>query len=141
MTGSGVPQSRLILGSSIAETRRLHAWLDQVFAAASPTDRLENAIRLCLEEAVMNVIAHGYATKAGEIEVVLLREPGGYCAQVTDTAPPFDPVAAPLPPTSRPSLQAGPIGGRGLGLMRQFATSIRYERTGGKNRLTMRFAD
>jgi serine/threonine-protein kinase RsbW len=135
-------ESRLVLASRVADTRRLHSWLDEAFARAPRSARLENAVRLCLEEAVMNVIMHGYGEGGdGEIELTLAREPGAMLATVVDSACPFDPLSAPLPPKHRPGLQQGPVGGRGLRLLRQFASGLEYQRCQGRNRLTLRFAD
>lgn len=131
-----------MLRSTVAETRRLHEWLDQALAAGALPDRLENAVRLCLEEAVMNVVMHGHGEgEPGEIVVTLGHGPGSLWARIADRAPPFNPVAAELPPARRPSLQEGPLGGRGLRLMRRFAQDLHYERRDGQNLLTLRFAD
>jgi anti-sigma regulatory factor (Ser/Thr protein kinase) len=131
----------IILASRVADTGRLHAWLDTAFASGAGSAALEHAVRLCLEEAVMNVIMHGYGEgQPGEIEVRLAREPGALLATVSDSAPPFDPTLAPLPPKP-PSLLEGSPGGRGLRFMRQFSTELSYARDGGHNVLRMRFAD
>jgi len=144
MTAPAAPPEReIVLQSTVAETRRLHEWLDGALAAGALPARLENAVRLCLEEAVMNVVMHGHGEgEPGEIVVSLGRGPGAALwARVADRAPPFNPVAAPLPPAHRPSLQEGPLGGRGLRLMRRFAADLHYERRDGQNLLTLRFAD
>src|SRR3954465_3676133 len=96
------PELRLVLASRVGDTQRLHIWLDQALAQTPATERLQNAVRLCLEEAVMNVIMHGYGDgRAGEIEVTLARGPGALRATVVDSGPPFDPLTAPLPPEHR----------------------------------------
>ena len=143
MTGPAPPPDRtLVLHSRVAETGRLHAWLDEMAAASVVPDRLASAVRLCLEEAVVNVITHGYGRgRPGEIEVTLAREPGALRAAVADDAGPFDPTAVSTPPSRRAGLQDGPLGGRGLRLMRRVATRLDYARSGGRNLLTLRFEE
>ncbi|HYZ61005.1 MAG TPA: ATP-binding protein, partial [Acetobacteraceae bacterium] len=110
------------LGSSTAETARLHAWLDAVFASSPVPEPLAGRLRLCLEEAVMNVVLHGYGEgRPGRIGLTLWREADALFARVTDAAPAFDPVSSPLPPLA-PTLEAARLGGRGLRLIRGLAT-------------------
>ena len=129
------PAPRLRLGSEVRETTRLHAWIDGLLTADVLPPPLENAVRLCLEEAVINVIMHGYGKgRRGEIDVQLWREPGELRAIIVDSAPPFDPVTAP-----RPDAKANPSGGRGLRILRRFASGLAYERRDGTNRLAIRW--
>jgi anti-sigma regulatory factor (Ser/Thr protein kinase) len=87
----------------------------------------------------MNVAMHAYGPQGGPIEVALWREPAGFAARVTDSAVPFDPTAAPAPSAARNGIEDGPLGGRGLLLMRRFA-ALDYARVDGRNELTLRFA-
>src|SRR4051795_508419 len=103
---------RLVSGPGAATG--LHAWLDEAFASECVCERVANAIRLCLEEAVMNVVMHGYGKEAGPIDVTLWREPAGFGGRVTDHAAPFDPTTAAVPDALRSDIHAGPLGGRGL---------------------------
>jgi serine/threonine-protein kinase RsbW len=132
--------SPLLLASGPGAAARLHAWLDATFAAEPVPERLAHAIRLCLEEAVMNVAMHAYGAEGGPIEVALWRDPAGLAARVTDSAAPFDPTAAPAPSAARNGIEDGPLGGRGLLLMRRFAAELDYARVEGRNELTLRFA-
>lgn len=126
----------LRLVSSIADTRRLHEWLDRLVASGTVPESMDHAIRLCLEEAVMNIVLHGYgADEPGRIEVALWRAGDRVMVRLVDGAPPFDPTLA------QPPIRLGPEtgGGAGLKLMRRFAASLAYERAAGQNRLTMGF--
>lgn len=126
----------LQLQSTVPDTARLHAWLDEVLDGAP--EQAAHAARLCLEEAVMNIVMHGYPQQApGPIEVTLWREPELLFACVADSAPPFDATQA--RPSQQGTVEAGPLGGRGLILMRRYTSVLRYDRIGGQNRLTMGF--
>ncbi len=137
MNDSAETPAPILLASRLADTARLHAWLDHRLAGTA--DETAHAIRLCLEEAVMNVILHGYGPDGpGTIEVALAAEPSALIARVSDSAPAFDPTKA-RPAPRPPGLHAGPLGGRGLHLIRRYASSCQYERGAGHNVLTMRF--
>lgn len=112
----------------------MHAWLDDVFRDAAVPGKTAHAIRLCLEEAVMNVVMHGYGPgQPGVIAVALWPCGAGLCAQVSDSAAPFD-------PTAPRAVRTASVGGRGLQLIRRFATESRYRRQDGRNHLTLSFA-
>lgn len=127
------------LASTVAETGRLHAWLDGWIGQSALPEAAAHALRLCLEEAVMNVVLHGYGPgQPGTIQVALRQANGAAVASVTDAATPFDPLA-PRPEPVRRDLQDGPLGGRGLGLIRRYAGGASYMRQDGRNVLTLRF--
>lgn len=95
---------------------------------------------LALEEAVTNIIKYGYDDDREHqilLEARLL--PEEIVLQVTDDGHEFDPLRAPAAGLDGP-IEERPIGGVGLHLLRNLARSISYERTGGKNVLTMSFA-
>lgn len=132
--------STLTIMSTILETRRLHTWLDETLAGLSASEQSGHTLRLCVEEAVMNTILHGYAGQApGPIEISLWTSPPRILARIVDRAPPFDPTEAELRPPSA-ALQAGSLGGRGLILIRRYADPLQYEYVDGRNTVTMGFA-
>lgn len=132
------PTCRLRLAATVAGTARLHAWVD-AFVAGAP-ERAAFALRLCLEEAFMNVVLHGYGEESpGAVELAAWHEEGRLMARMVDWASAFDPTTAPLPQPAE-SLAEAALGGRGLRLMRRFASAMAYERAEGQNRLTMGIA-
>jgi anti-sigma regulatory factor (Ser/Thr protein kinase) len=139
MSSPAPAPARIQLASAVPETGRMHAWLDGLFAAWGAPEALAHAIRLCLEEAVMNVILHGYGPgRPGVIEISAWREPDAVFARVCDGAAPFDPLVE--PGAAGPGRGAGQAGGRGLLLIRRYARSCRYERQDGRNALLLGFA-
>ncbi len=138
-------QSHLELQSQLDELARVWPWVEALAAEYSIPAETQFAIQLCLEEALSNIIRHGYrdqpdqpitvdcATPAGTLELVFT---------VEDRAPAFDPLAPSAvemaaAPTSIDQLQAG---GQGIRLMRRFAGSLAYQRLPGGNRLSIGFA-
>jgi serine/threonine-protein kinase RsbW len=142
------PVPPLTLKSQLDDMAALWPWVESIAAEyAIPADTVFG-IHLCLEEAVSNVIRHGYGGQPGNTITVDCSLSGSHelLFTVEDQAPPFDPITAPLiedQPVTSPMDYLRP-GGRGILLMRNFADSLAYERlengTGGGNRLTIGFA-
>jgi Anti-sigma regulatory factor (Ser/Thr protein kinase) len=128
---------RIALAADLAEIARLNDWIEARFEAAGLAAPLRADMKLCLDEAVTNVISHGMTgIAAPEIEVALEAGPDRAEAVVTDNGPPFDPLAVPLadPITD---LETATLGGFGIKLMRETATALSYRREAGQNRLTI----
>lgn len=101
---------------------------------------VHHAMRVALEEAVMNAAMHGFPPNAsGETTVRLLTSPEAAVIVVEDAGCAFDPSAAPAPkpPASLPEVEPG---GLGLLLLDHYCDDIAYERVGERNRLMLRFA-
>lgn len=94
-------------------------------------------VSLAIEELVTNCIKYAY-DDAGEhtIEIVLRVADHALTMVVVDDGHAFDPLAAP-PPDLSLAIEARPIGGLGIHLLRQLADEVRYERRGGTNRFTL----
>ncbi len=134
---------RLILQSQLADIALLWPWVEALAAEyAIPADTLF-AIHLCLEEAVSNVIRHGYQGQPDhQIAVGFSKEDeNGLNFSVEDQAPPFDPLghlAVPAMPAAAAIDRLQP-GGHGIRLLRRFAGALGYQRLANGNRLTIRF--
>jgi anti-sigma regulatory factor (Ser/Thr protein kinase) len=128
---------RLLLSHARPELARLSAWLDEQERVLAMSERVAYAVRLCLEEAVANLIDHAPATS--DIAVDLGWQGGVMVAAIEDRGPPFDPRMAPV--RARPAtLDDAMPGGLGIVLMRSFASDIDYQTASGCNRLTLRFS-
>jgi len=131
--------ARLSLSHSRREMSRLSLWLDDQERELTIPDRVAYAVRMCVEETVVNLIDHTPAPGGTpDITVDLAWRDGVMVAVIEDRGPPFDPRNAALP--ARPdSLDNAVPGGLGLLLIRSFASEIDYESKPGANRLTLRF--
>lgn len=140
---------RLTLNSRLADLQQVWPWVDALAAERNIPAETLFAIHLCLEEALSNVIRHGYRGEPNHaIELSFAAgEENGFTFTIVDSAPYF----APDEPDKRKqasrasspvdALGAGElkIGGHGLQLMRRFAGSLCWERVPGGNRLTITF--
>lgn len=99
-------------------------------------DRTCYDLKLAVEEACANIIAHGYAgMNPGSIILALQFEPRKVVVTITDFGHAFEPSEAPMPDASA-VLEDRPTGGFGLYFMYQTMDEIDYEATEDGNRLT-----
>ena len=93
---------------------------------------------LALEEHLTNIMNYGYEDgRVHEIRVRLALEGESLAVEVEDDGKPFDPLQRPPPDTTIP-LEARPIGGLGIHLIRKSMDEVRYRRERDKNILSMR---
>ncbi len=110
----------------------MNAWLQDVFDGAAVPDAAAEAAKLCLNELVANVILYGGATRIG---LTMTVEDGRLRMTVEDDGAAFDPLAAPEV-AAMTGLDDARVGGFGIKLFRENSHSARYERSGGRNRLS-----
>jgi serine/threonine-protein kinase RsbW len=123
-------------------TRTLHSRADIVPAIEEALLTLESAgysskeqfaVRLSLEEALINAIKHGHQDDPSKQARLRYRlTPDSFLAEIEDQGPGFRPDAVPDP--SAPENRDQPCG-RGLLLMRHYMTSVRFNAVG--NRVTL----
>jgi len=132
---------RLSLRSHLSEMARLPRWLQSLASRHDIPDNVQFAIDLCLEEAVSNVIRHGYAGAGDRSVTVLFAMPRSRYFEfvVDDEAPHFNPLTVPAVEAVNLE-QTICVGGQGIRLLRQFADSVEYEPTPGGNRLRLGFS-
>lgn len=134
-------QDRLELDSRLTELSRVQPWIEALADLHSVGEDTRFAIQLCMEEALANVVMHGYSNEPGH--PIVIQSWVSNCAlffAIEDKAPPF----VPSEPDSqniaaRPDLETMTPGGNGIRLMRRFARSLTYEKLSDGNRTTMSF--
>ncbi len=134
----------LVVQAEMAELAHVGEWADAVVERLDLPPSMSFAIHLCFEEAVSNIVRHGFVGLQGEarlnkdVRLALKCENGAVTATIEDHGIAFDPleVAAPAAATT---ISEAAIGGLGIHLIRQFAQHLAYERQDSMNRLTLRF--
>ena len=102
----------------------------------TPSYAIED-LTLAVDEAVTNVIVHGYRRGPGTIEINMRRDRDLLVVSLRDQAPPFDPTSVPKPDINIP-LDRRPFGGMGVHLMRESVDEILYRALPqGGNELTL----
>ena len=117
------------------EVATVDGWIDAVGQGWGLSEKTVFAARLCVAELFANVLEHGKAKPDDRVTVTLLRRPDGFGVAFSDTSAPFDPTAA-VPPQQAQSIEDATIAGRGLMLVRNYASEMAYRRDADGNRLT-----
>jgi serine/threonine-protein kinase RsbW len=133
-----VSHESLILPNELTSLERLTDFLNAAGAANDwPADFLFD-LNLCAEEAVVNVILHGYEDKdPHEIEVSLDYDASSVTIILEDDGIPYNPLDAKGADIYAPAEERTP-GGLGVHLVRALMSELRYERAEGRNRFVMK---
>jgi serine/threonine-protein kinase RsbW len=92
-------------------------------------------VRLVLDEAVINVMVHGYDdSHEHDINVSLSLESGVLAIHIDDDGVAYNPLDAPPPRFDLP-IEERRIGGLGVHIMKTLAKSVEYRREYGRNNL------
>ena len=128
----------------VCEARRerlgdLLAFVDRACARAALDSDVAFDVRLATEEAVTNVIEHGYAgvPTPGPISLRFHRDPRQIVVTIDDLAAPFDPATIRPADASAP-LEKRRIGGLGWHFVTRVMDEVRHEHRHPRgNRLTL----
>jgi anti-sigma regulatory factor (Ser/Thr protein kinase) len=139
--GADKVQDQLVLQSRLEEMAQLPVWIEDLASRHAIPNQTQFAIDLCLEEALSNVIRHGYAGVEDRSVIVQFSMPRARYFEfvIEDEAPHFNPLAAPELPAINETEEAR-IGGQGIRFMREFSDTLEYEPTPAGNRLRIGFA-
>jgi anti-sigma regulatory factor (Ser/Thr protein kinase) len=126
----------MTIESDSTEIPAVSASLEEVMDAHGfSTDNILDT-QLAVEEAITNIINHGYKNAIGEI--IISCRINLYLAEIRirDNAPRFDPLSLPEPKLDD-TIEDRKIGGLGVFLIRQVMDEISYRYENGQNILVM----
>ncbi len=128
---------------TMAGVRRVGAWVDELAILLNLSGETEYALRLCLEEAVTNIVHHAIPEPGGAgdtgrdcVMLHLVATAGRLVVRIEDRCGSFNPLATPLPAPDEPAPEGE--GGLGITLLRRHADEVSWEREGAVNRLTIK---
>jgi anti-sigma regulatory factor (Ser/Thr protein kinase) len=114
-------------------------WIEEVGRRWGLPEQIAFGARVCVAEIAANVLEHGAAqAEPVQLSVTLRRRDTGLDVEITDSGRPFDPTTVPQSPLSE-TIEAAPIGGMGLRLVRSYASELSYRHDGIRNHLTLHF--
>lgn len=139
--GRGDPEDEplpfdLEVDRTMTGVRRAGAWVDELAILLNLSGETEYALRLCLEEAVTNIVNHATPEPGAERDSValhLLANATILKVTIEDHCGAFNPLATPLPEPDEPAPEGE--GGLGITLLRRHADQVSWERVGTTNRL------
>jgi serine/threonine-protein kinase RsbW len=118
-----------------SEIARMFAMLEEFCQANGLSEDDMFNVRLVLDEAVINVIVHGYEDAAEHLINVSLRVADDVLSiHIDDDGVPYNPLDAPLPRFDLP-IEQRRIGGLGVHIMKTLARTVNYHRDDGRNNL------
>jgi serine/threonine-protein kinase RsbW len=137
MSGATTLRRHVTIPADLERVADLRATVREMGAGCqAPPDCIGDLVQ-AVDEAVTNVIRHGYTGEPGSIDMTAELKGDDIVITLEDTAPPFDPTAAEGPDLSIPPHKRMP-GGMGIHLMRLATDSMEYRvRPGGGNILTL----
>jgi anti-sigma regulatory factor (Ser/Thr protein kinase) len=143
-TPAPTAKARLSLDSRLTDLALVFPWVDEIAIEYGLSSDTVFAVNLCLEEALSNIIRHGYKEDPGHPLTVdvSVDDHSTLLFAIEDHAPHFVPpdvaesqaVAPPM------TIEELPFGGQGLRLMRKFSASLVWQQTPGGNLLTIGFS-
>jgi serine/threonine-protein kinase RsbW len=110
--------------------------LEQCMRSSGFSDEQILDLQLGVEEAITNIIVHGYAGSPGTITICCRAGPDEVIVEISDDAPAFNLLQAPEPDTSA-DLDDRKIGGLGIFLIRKVTDSATYRYEEAKNILIL----
>ena len=127
----------LTIKNDVHEVKRFSEFMKAITAKLGIEPSQAHKLRLAVEEAVVNVIDYAYPMDTeGDITINMMFDGYTLHFQIIDTGVAFDPTAKQKTDTTL-SVEDRQIGGLGILLVRELMDSINYERTDGKNILTL----
>ena len=122
--------------SDILEIPKVSLALDRALRVHGFSEEDILDTQLAVEEAITNVIVHGYEKVTGQIVITCRITHGLAEVQIEDFAPPFNLLSIPEPDITE-DIQDRKIGGLGIFLIRRVMDDIVYRYENGKNILVM----
>ncbi len=130
-------ERHLILHNDIQQIPQLAEFIETIADEINLDQGLAMSLNLALEEAVTNVILYAYPKGSdGRVDVEAIISKDRLKFIISDSGKEFDPTAAPEADVTL-GVEDRPIGGLGIYLVRKIMDSVSYERTDGKNVLSM----
>ena len=128
----------LILPNDIDTIPQLNEFIDSVAEEMGLDMSLTMSLNLAIEEAVVNVMDYAYPEgEKGDVDIEVQADDEWLTFIISDKGVAFNPTTKEDADTTL-SAEERPIGGLGIFLVRQLMDTIQYERTDGKNVLTLR---
>jgi anti-sigma regulatory factor (Ser/Thr protein kinase) len=130
-------ESYLRVSAELAHLAVIRRFVQEAASALGADGEVVYDMLAAVDEAVSNIILHGYHGQPGSIEVELRKEGEVLIVCLRDQAPLFDPTLVPPPDLTLP-LEERRVGGLGIYLIRHFTDAMTHRVTpDGGNEMTL----
>ncbi len=130
-------ESIVFIEAGLTDLSDIRQFIEVNSTEIGSSDDIASELVLAVNEAVTNIIVHGYDTKPGFVSVSIEQDGADIIISLRDKASAFDPNSISSPDTTLP-LEMRQPGGMGIHMMRSFVDEMKYHRTeDGVNVLTM----
>jgi serine/threonine-protein kinase RsbW len=119
--------SHLKISANLDNLMNVRRFVEQEAMVKGATEQTIMDMVLAVDEAVTNVILHGYRSQPGSIEIAVSYDKEILIVAVRDRSLAFDPNSVPTPDLTRP-LEERPVGGLGVHIMRQLTDKMIYQK-------------
>ena len=120
--------------AQVRDLNDMREFLEQAVLVLGGSDDDAGDLVLAVNEAVTNVLLHGYDSRPGPVMLCVEVVQDDLRVILTDNAPPFDPTRVPPPDIFLP-LEDRPLGGLGVHMMRQLTDELVYRPLADGNEL------
>jgi anti-sigma regulatory factor (Ser/Thr protein kinase) len=110
-------------------------WIHDHIGHSKLNQKQKMQFELALEEAIVNIVMHGYSQQGGELTIEMTQTADALTFVLIDRGVAFDPISAPVQPHI-PS-QDMKEGGLGVKFLRISCDALKYARQDGCNILTL----
>ncbi|NLX10098.1 MAG: anti-sigma factor antagonist [Chloroflexi bacterium] len=130
--------SRLAISAQLEEVRDACDFVVEAAEAANLDERAVYHCQMAVDEALTNIIEHGYqyAGRDSRIEVTTEHQERRFTITIIDDSPAFNPLQHQAPDPTEP-LDSRKPGGWGIYFIRKLMDEVEYERVGGHNYLRL----
>lgn len=127
------PGFRMSIGTDRREVAKVNAAFADFAEAQALPAAVWRSVNVVLDELLINTVSYGFADRAGgEVTIDVEVQDGLLTVTLSDNGKPFDPLRRDAPDTTL-SVEARPIGGLGIHLVRQMVDDVSYRRQGDRN--------
>ena len=126
--------------ATIENLAKVFMFLQESLENCDVPPKVKRQIKLCVEEIYMNITHYAYNPQTGParigIDVLNGDQPARVVISFADEGKPYDPLSR-QDPDIEADLDARPIGGLGIYLVKTTMDSVAYEHKNGQNVLTI----
>lgn len=130
--------SRLVVSARLENVRQACDFIVEAAEAAALDERAVYHCQMAVDEALTNVIEHGYTyqSNGSPIEITAEMNAGVFVITIIDEGPAFNPLEHEAPDPAAP-LDTREPGGWGIYFIRKLMDDVQYTRTANRNFLTL----